>query len=449
MAMEVVTPPAPANPRVPVTRRVQGSKVRVIGALVGATVLVVVASQWGEALLADGVRMKIHTPPLRGPIDWRPGRTVLPAIGIGVATLGVLPAIAARARWRVVLAAVGLLAVGWALALALVDGSAAITEPFRHPSQYIATMPRIGDLGEFLRTFTDRLATYNVHTQGHPPGMVVVLFALDAVGLGGATANAVLAFGGGGVAAVAALVAFREVSGEESARRAAPFLVLVPAAIWWSSGDAFFAGVAGVAVMLGVLATGSSGRTSDRLAVGCGIAFGFTALLSYGLVLLGTIPLAVAYVRRRPRPLVVAAAAAGLVLAVVAAVTGFAWWSGLAATRVRYFAGVGAVRPYGYFLVADLAAFALMIGPAGVAGLVRRSPTRAGAALVAGAVGAVLLADVSGMSKAEVERIWIPFVPWVLVAAANGFHRWSTTRAWLAAQVLVTLLIAVGIRSPW
>ncbi len=30
----------------------------------------------------------------------------------------------------------------------------------------------------------------------------------------------------------------------------------------------------------------------------------------------------------------------------------------------------------------------------------------------------VLLADLSGMSKAEVERIWLPFVPWLLVGTA-------------------------------
>ena len=80
-------------------------------------------------------------------------------------------------------------------------------------------------------------------------------------------------------------------------------------------------------------------------------AFVATAYLSYGLVLLGVIPVAVAVARRRFRPLVVAAAVGVLSLIVITAVTGFAWWDGAAATRDRYFAGVGRNRPYEYFLL--------------------------------------------------------------------------------------------------
>ena len=36
----------------------------------------------------------------------------------------------------------------------------------------------------------------------------------------------------------------------------------------------------------------------------------------------------------------------------------------------------------------------------------------------------VLLADVSQMSKAEVERIWLPFVPWLLISCALLPERW-------------------------
>ena len=60
----------------------------------------------------------------------------------------------------------------------------------------------------------------------------------------------------GGVGSAAALVGAKEVAGEAIARRAAPFLALTPAAIWWTSGDAFFAGVSATAVTLVILATG-------------------------------------------------------------------------------------------------------------------------------------------------------------------------------------------------
>jgi hypothetical protein len=74
--------------------------------------------------------------------------------------------------------------------------------------------------------------------------------------------------------------------------------------------------------------------------------------------------------------------------------------------------------------------------------------------LVGAAVGAVLLADVSGMSKAEVERIWLPFVPWIVVAAAalaTGVGRAARRipRGWLAAQVGLAVLVSVAVRSPW
>ncbi|WFE40511.1 hypothetical protein [Micromonospora sp. WMMD998] len=59
--------------------------------------------------------------------------------------------------------------------------------------------------------------------------------------------------------------------------------------------------------------------------------------------------------------------------------------------------------------------------------------------LPAAAALVVAAADLSGMSKAEVERIWLPFVVWLLVAAAHlppSARRW-----WLAAQALTALLV--------
>ena len=331
----------------------------------------------------------------------------------------------------------------------MIDGTHAITGPLVAEGQYLNTLPRVGNLGTFLATFSGRLADYNIHTQGHPPGMVVVLWLLDAVGLGGRNWNAVLVFGGGGVSVIATLVAARDVAGEAVARRAAPFLALMPAAIWWSSGDAFFAAIGAVAVTCAVLATSATGRRSDAYAVAAGIAFVATAYLSYGLVLLAAIPISLAVVRRRFRPLVVIGITGAILVGIVTVVTGFAWWDGLVATRERYFAGVASSRPYDFFLVANLAAFAIMVGPATVAGLAHRPIPPGLLPLLVGATGAVLLADLCGMSKAEVERIWIPFVPWVMVATGAAIASVRSRRAWLSAQVLVTMIVAVGVRSPW
>jgi len=154
---------------------------------------------------------------------------------------------------------------------------------------------------------------------------------------------------------------------------------------------------------------------------------------------------AVALARRRVRPVVVAAMTTVAVLAAAAA-WGFSWPQGLQATGNLYRAGVASDRPYAFFVVSNLAAFALVVGPAAVAGLTRLFSDR-GRVLVLGALVALIAADLSGLSKGEVERIWLPFAPWVLLATGALPER--STRAWLAVQALIALGIAVFVRTPW
>jgi len=49
--------------------------------------------------------------------------------------------------------------------------------------------------------------------------------------------------------------------------------------------------------------------------------------------------------------------------------------------------------------------------------------------LVFATLVAVLLADASGLSKAEIERIWLPFAVWLAAGAAAP----PNPRLWLAA----------------
>jgi hypothetical protein len=230
---------------------------------------------------------------------------------------------------------------------------------------------------------------------------------------------------------------------------AAGFVVLAPAAIWWSTADAFFAGVSAWAVTLVVLATTRKGRSSDRLAFLGGVLFGITIFLSYGLVLLAAIPVAVAVARRRVRPLAIAALGA-LPLFIAFGAAGFSWLAGLAATRTQYWLGAAQNRPYRYFVLGDLIAFSLAVGPAAVAATARLRDRRVWI-LVGAALAAVVLADLSGMSKAEVERIWLPFTPWV-VLATSAFavgRRDRSFRFWLGLQAASAVLIELAVRSPW
>jgi hypothetical protein len=145
----------------------------------------------------------------------------------------------------------------------------------------------------------------------------------------------------------------------------------------------------------------------------------------------------------------VACGAAGVAaLLGLAAAAGFSWFQGLDATRQAYWSGIGARRPGWYLTVAgNPGALAVAAGPAVAAGLatmLARAQAQWRPALLPGAaLAAVLVADLSQMSRGEVERIWLPFVPWLALAAPG--HR----RSWLAAQVAVALVVQTALSSPW
>lgn len=91
------------------------------------------------------------------------------------------------------------------------------------------------------------------------------------------------------------------------------------------------------------------------------------------------------------------------------------WFEGLEATRDRYAAGIASSRPYLLFLVINLAALGVAVGPA-VAVAIARVRDRTLWVVVGAALAGIAIAGVSGMAKGEVERIWLPFTPWLLVA---------------------------------
>jgi methylthioxylose transferase len=351
-------------------------------------------------------------------------------------------------RWPGLVAAAGLAAFGWALALALTDGLGGINLPLEGPSEYLPAVGLVGSPGELLSTFTERIGDYPTHVRSHPPGMLLALWGLDEIGLGGSWPAALLVIGVAASAPAAGLIAMRAVAGEAPARRAAPFLVLVPAAVWVATtADAFYMGIGAWAVAVTVVAIVGEGRRSDRLAICGGLLFGACLFLSYGLALLAAIPLAVAVARRRLRPLLLAGAgAAALTLAFLAA--GFWWLDGWFAVREQYLGSIAQTRPYDFFLVNNLAAFGVAVGPVAALGLARLRDRRIWL-LVGGALAGVLLADLSGMSKAEVERIWLPFVPWVLLAAASLPSSAGWMRALLGTQAACALAIQVGVRTIW
>ncbi|MGH3759860.1 hypothetical protein [Actinophytocola sp.] len=392
--------------------------------------------------------------------------TVL-AVMVAVAVIAWGPGLAERLRLRAALAVAYLVSVSWMFALALVDGwQRGVAHRLESGPEYLSEVPGITDIPLMLRTFADRIAAtgpdpWVTHVSGHPPGATLVFVWLDRLGLSGPVAAAVFCVLVGGLVVVALPVTIAALGRADLARAALPFVVLVPGAVWMGvSADAMFAGV--VAVGVAALAVGANRLAAGRSAGGtlcavAGLLLGFGIFLSYGLLLMAPIALAVVLVSRCWRALLYAVPAA-LAVAGAFALAGFWWVDGYHAVVERYYSGIASFRPYWYWVFANLACLALVVGPAVAAGLRRsvprfldglpgRSSPDPVTALVRGAVLAVLTADLSGLSKAETERIWLPFAVWLVLAAATlprVSRRW-----WLVAQAGTALAVNHVLLTNW
>ncbi|MBW0008750.1 MAG: hypothetical protein JO063_01300 [Pseudonocardiales bacterium] len=427
-----------------------------------AGLLVAVAAALGAWLLHCGVPLHVDAPPLGA--QWLPhtGPGTVPSVLVALLVILRGPELAARLPWRPLLGVSAAVASAWTMVLALIDGwQRGVVGRLTTPTEYLHDVPRVGDVGAMLRTFAERIAggrpeSWTTHVAGHPPGALLVFVGLDRVGLPGGAPAALPCVLVGSSAAVAVAVTLRALGAEATARAALPFGVLFPGAIWVGvSADGLFTGVLAWGVAL--VAIGAARRRLDIPALAAGVSggllLGATLFLSYGLVLAGLLPVAVAVTARRLAPLLVAGA--GVVAVVATFVTaGFWWLEGYQRVTVRYYqpGEYGLERPYGYWVWADLACLAVVLGPAGTAGLRRvltpeRAHPRALVLLCAAAALAVLVADLSGLSKAEVERIWLPFAVWLLPAA--GLLPARRARWWLAAQAVLALAVNHLLLTTW
>ncbi|WP_330348843.1 hypothetical protein [Streptomyces sp. NBC_00582] len=446
------------------TRAPLRPRLRDLYAALAAALLVLTAVLVGRGIEETHHTLRVNWPPLLA--TWGPhtGPGTWAAVAVAAAVVAYGPAVAVRLPWRALLATAWGSATAWILSLALIDGwhrGIAVRLTTRH--EYLQVVGRFHDVPATLRDFTHHILLHSpdnwpAHVAGHPPAATLTFVLLDRIGLRGGGWAGMWCVTVGATACVAVLVTVRALADEGLARRAAPFLVLAPAAVWMgTSADAYFAAVAAWAV---ALLAQSVTRGSPLAAGASGLLFGLTCYLSYGLTLFLLVGAAVAWlgrhrVRRRPFPLL--AFLAGLaVVPTVFTLAGFDWWEAYRLLVTRYHQGAGGVRPYGYWVWANLACAVLITGPATAAGLrrtaavlLRRHTEPQGdvrlAFVVTTALLALLVADLSGMSKAETERIWLPFAVWLLPSCAFL----PRPRAWLTAQAVLALLLNHLLRTGW
>ena len=449
-------------------RRLARADLATAGAALGLLALACIV---GAALSLAGRPVHASSAPFTA--HWLPHIGPGTPLALAVAALVVWrgPQLAARLSWRRMLAAGYASAIAWILSLALVDSwQRGLAGRLATSDEYLSEVGGVTGVPAMLRGFTGRILdfqpdSWTTHVAGHPPGAFLVFIALDRIGLGGGAWAAIACVTAGALIAVAVPVTIRALSDETSARAAVPFLVLFPGAVWiGASADGLFTGV--TATGLALLAIAAT-RRNIAAGFGAGLLLAFGLYLSYGLTLIAIPALAVLLLARRQRPwhwsTIGAVLCGGVAVLAAFTLAGFWWLDGYHLVVVRYYQGIASERPYAYWIWADLALVVASAGPAAVVMLRRaaldadpiavlRQPRllaglRPAVVLPGAALLAILAADLSGLSKAEVERIWLPFAVW-LTAGATLLPP-PTRRLWLIVQAVVALLVNHLLLTTW
>lgn len=438
-----------------------------VGGVLVAAAFVLPRLHWGVRPRLDVGQERFGTHAGASPIfgaweihaSWGTG----PAILIAVAAVVWGSAVAQRVSWRALTLGTWATACAWAFALAMIDGwQRGFAGRLTTRDEYLSQVPTITDIPAAVRTFSSRIVDYQpnswtTHVSGHPPGALLTFVWLDRIGLHGGAWAGLLCLLVGSSAAAAVVIAVRALADERTARLAAPFVAVAPTAIWVAvSADGYFAGVAAWGLALLAVAVHRRVRFPALLAAAAGLLLGWSVFLSYGLVLLGLPALAVLVSASDWRAVLRAlgpAALTSLAVAVAFAVAGFYWFDGYTLVQQRYWQGIAKDRPFQYWSWANLACVVCAIGLGSVAGISRLFDAaavrrRSGFHLVLLAMlAAIVFADLSMLSKAEVERIWLPFTVWLTAAPALlpvRSHRW-----WLAVNAVGALLINTVMVTNW
>jgi hypothetical protein len=347
-----------------------------------------------------------------------PATLLAPAVAVAVLGLGASGWFE-RARWGLMSAVGYLAALAWALGLVLVDGEAGLTRSLRDPDNYLSELGAVGDAPlTYLRHFNRDTVAHSIAARGHPPGPVLLLWALERAGVHSGLALALLITAAGALAVPLVLVAVRGVCGETPARRYAVVLILAPYAIWVTVSTDVFVAVLGAAMVAAGVRASDRRRTGLRAggwAVASGVLLGLASLFSYAAPWLGLSVVCLYFARRRPF-LNLCTGLGALLPVLVADRLGFAWLSGLAGARADYASRVEPYRSALWWGALSVVALLLACGPVLVASL-RKMRNTPGWPFLVGAGCAVVFSVLAGLARGGVEHAWLAYFPWLTVGA--------------------------------
>jgi methylthioxylose transferase len=388
-------------------------------------------------------------------MSWTPSVRPVPAAIAVVLALGVAvaaPSAIERVRSGPPFATLSYLAT---LAVGLAMGAARLGTPgwthvfdlapggsWEAKFEYLPALPALHrGVAYYVGHFAQLLPGLPTHTKGNPPGPLVAMHLLSITTPGQLAAACMIV---GSLVAPLTYALGRSLGDERRGRIAAAFAACSPCVLIYgfTSVDFVFAAMAGAVACLLVA------RRRRVRAAGC-VTAGIAVFFSWVLLAIPLWAVAVAAVRDgRPAAARLAVASAGGILGVtglLAWVWGYDPIAIFRAVHHAYRMGAAAHRPYWFWVLGSPAAWLTLLGPP-IAWLWLRSLQRRDPAAVALAV-VVLVSAIAGFTKAETERIWLPYVPLACVAAAATPV--ARLRLMLVAMAIEALVIRMLFGTVW
>src|SRR5262245_7288434 len=128
---------------------------RALGAWAG---LIVVAIVWGELLRRAHRPIDIAAPPFWSRFDPHPSPRIIPALGVAALVIRWAPRLTRSLRWPALLASFAGTSAAWAITVAYIDGSSALTDPVRFSrNDYLQTAREVPSLHRFVAHYIDNI----------------------------------------------------------------------------------------------------------------------------------------------------------------------------------------------------------------------------------------------------------------------------------------------------